>query len=103
MITDDEQASATAQAAAEAPAPKAAEGTGLATAPAAATGQAAASVSIVKELPGETVAAKIDALHTKHFAGTELTTLTPLWNKVLAFKEEVKALIAEMVGDIEKL
>lgn len=46
-------------------------------------------------LRGDTPAARIDNLHADMFGGTALGHHTALWNLVHAFKERVKALVAE--------
>lgn len=51
--------------------------------------------SFADDLPGETLAEKLDALHARHFDGTALTMHTDLWNLVHAFKEDVKKLLPE--------
>ena len=85
--------------------PETKDGSDIATAPAAATGTAspAPGETMKATLAGDTFAKKVDALHTKHFAGSELTTMTTVWNKVMAFKEEVKRLAGEFFEDAEKL
>lgn len=45
---------------------------------------------------GETLAARIDNLHADMLGGTALGHHTALWNLVHAFKERVKALVAEI-------
>lgn len=45
---------------------------------------------------GETLAARIDNLHADMLGGTALGHHTALWNLVHAFKERVKALVAEL-------
>jgi len=45
---------------------------------------------------GETLAARIDNLHADMLGGTALGNHTGLWNLVHAFKERVKALVAEI-------
>lgn len=47
-------------------------------------------------LRGETLAAQIDNLHVDMLGGTALGHHTGLWNLVHAFKERVKALVAEV-------
>ena len=45
------------------------------------------------QLAGETLAARLDELFGRHFAGTELAGVTRFWNAVHAFKEDVKRLL----------
>ncbi len=45
---------------------------------------------------GDTLAARIDNLHADMLGGTALGHHTALWNLVHAFKERVKALVAEL-------
>ncbi|MCB4802651.1 hypothetical protein QO001_002203 [Methylobacterium brachiatum] len=45
---------------------------------------------------GATLAARIDNLHADMLGGTALGNHTALWNLVHAFKERVKALVAEI-------
>lgn len=45
---------------------------------------------------GDTLAAQIDNLHADMLGGTALGHHTALWNLVHAFKERVKALVAEL-------
>ncbi|AYO81584.1 hypothetical protein [Methylobacterium brachiatum] len=45
---------------------------------------------------GATLAARIDNLHADMLGGTALGNHTGLWNLVHAFKERVKALVAEI-------
>lgn len=45
---------------------------------------------------GDTLAARIDNLHADMLGGTALGHHTALWNRVHAFKERVKALVAEL-------
>ncbi|WP_182180527.1 hypothetical protein [Methylobacterium radiotolerans] len=45
---------------------------------------------------GDTLAAQIDNLHADLLGGTALGHHTALWNLVHAFKERVKALVAEL-------
>jgi hypothetical protein len=47
-------------------------------------------------LRGETLAARIDNLHADMLGGSALGHHTALWNLVHAFKERVKALVAEI-------
>lgn len=47
-------------------------------------------------LRGETLAARIDNLHADLLGGSPLGHHTALWNLVHAFKERVKALMAEI-------
>ena len=45
---------------------------------------------------GDTLAARIDNLHADMLGGSPLGHHTALWNLVHAFKERVKALVAEI-------
>ncbi|MGN8097194.1 hypothetical protein [Methylobacterium sp. 22177] len=45
---------------------------------------------------GDTLAARIDNLHADMLGGSALGHHTALWNLVHAFKERVKALVAEI-------
>ncbi|KTS07937.1 hypothetical protein CTI14_05515 [Methylobacterium radiotolerans] len=45
---------------------------------------------------GDTLAARIDNLHADMLGGSALGHHTALWNLVHAFKERVKALVAEL-------
>lgn len=45
---------------------------------------------------GATLAARIDNLHADMLGGTALGNHTALWNLVHAFKERVKALVADL-------
>lgn len=47
-------------------------------------------------LRGETLTEQIDALHVDMLGGTALGNHTELWNLVHAFKERVKAIVAEI-------
>lgn len=47
-------------------------------------------------LRGDTLAARIDNLHADMLGGSALGHHTALWNLVHAFKERVKALVAEI-------
>ena len=52
--------------------------------------------SLFQRLAGDTLAAKIDALHSETFAGSALAAAgTEVWNLVHGFKEAVKALLAD--------
>ena len=100
----DETAAAAAPTEAD---PRAKEGSDLATSTAAATGTAEPSTEapgdrMSAQLPGDTTSAKLDALHAKHFAGTSLATDTENWNRVHAFLEDTKRLIAEVEEHLGK-
>ncbi|SEH35198.1 hypothetical protein SAMN02799636_01720 [Methylobacterium sp. 275MFSha3.1] len=59
----------------------------------------AAPVPVRADAPpirGDTLAARIDNLHADMLGGTALGHHTALWNLVHAFKERVKALVAEL-------
>lgn len=90
--------------------PEAKEGSEIATAPAAQTGQAtpvapqpAPGERLIAQLGGDTPAAKIDALHARHFAGSRLGQDTEMWNLVMAFAADVKRVIEELGEAVEKL
>ena len=52
--------------------------------------------SLFQRLAGDTLAAKIDALHSETFTGSALAAAgTELWNLVHGFKERVKALLVD--------
>ncbi len=52
--------------------------------------------SLFHRLAGDTLAAKIDALHAETFPGSALAAAgTEVWNLVHGFKEAVKALLAD--------
>lgn len=84
------------------------EGSDIATSSAAQTGTAEPASEtpgdkLVNQLAGDSAAAKIDALHTKHFAGTAIAGETALWNMVHAFTQDIKRLWAELEDAVEKL
>ena len=52
--------------------------------------------SLFQRLAGDTLAAKIDALHSETFVGSALAAAgTEVWNLVHGFKEQVKSLLAD--------
>ena len=88
--------------------PEAKEGSGIATTPGAQTGTgepvgSAPGERLCAQLPGDTPAAKIDALHAKHFAGSKLTTDTEAWNLLAAYTADIKRLWVELQEAVEKL